>query len=381
MEFALDKTLIGFNGDTRHIFWTIQNIILQNPSSENNPVSSDVYFLLLSNGWFWITLILVLALLSLGGYTLWLHGLLRASKATSPSENPGKPGQEQPPVQEKPTDQEQPSTDLQKTTDSVSALTSHTPKDHSMALVGGEPHSCSNDCLMCLNCQPSPPHDSTYQPLKRFNSFRSAHAYTTRDRQAQMIMRDTTKCLNDMQVQLQRMKEFETYDNDLRMPAQPMSEYEQRTGWIFKNGWMIFPEDPSQNYQVAPQSYLVAPQNQQGASRYYQGASLTHQGASRNNQGNPLNLAAIQNNQGVSLTHQGASGNNQGTPLNLATIQNNQAAPQNNQGASLAHQGAALNLATRPPIPPPVRHSSLPRQEKAIPMQERNNIIVPVELH
>lgn len=186
---------------------------------------------LVSNPWFWISLLVVLGLLALGGFTLWLHGQLRASRIEPPSSNKNpfiETYRDQAVLPE--VVQEQP---VQVSATSQQAAPQASQRHHStVSVISG---SCTGP--NCLGTQPFP-QDSTYQPLKRFNSFRSAYAQTDRDRRAEQIMQETTRLLHDIQNQVKALNEFESYDNVSRppMPNQPLSEFEQNTGWIFNHG-------------------------------------------------------------------------------------------------------------------------------------------------
>lgn len=205
----------------KKIFQIDQGILNEAPSS-----SKEAYQELVTNGWFWGTVLSLSALIGLSGFTLWQNGQLRALQvkptATVTSTNPfGEPASHE--QASKPL----PSTASQ-TEPTFPQPTALTTSDHQ----SGACPSC-----FCTNPQPSP--YSSYRPLKRFNSFRSAGATTRRDQLAERIMQDSTRLLHDIQLQVRKLNEIETYDN----VSSPLSEFEQRTGWVYNRGPYLRQED------------------------------------------------------------------------------------------------------------------------------------------
>jgi hypothetical protein len=100
---------------------------------------------------------------------------------------------------------------------------------------------------MCRDSQPSNLKESTYQPLKRWNSFRSAQGLNDRS----TFLHEKARILQEMQANMQRLNEMETYENKVKGISQPLSEFERTTGWTYKQGCPLSKDDPVYQNQVA----------------------------------------------------------------------------------------------------------------------------------
>lgn len=78
-----------------------------------------------------------------------------------------------------------------------------------------------------------------------------------------MIMRETTKLLHDIQKQVVRLNEIETYENVPRPMQsnhqQQLSEFEQATGWIFNNGSFVRQQDLQEGQRLSSRPPIPPP--------------------------------------------------------------------------------------------------------------------------
>jgi len=244
----------------------------QGPKAENDTAQEDSDQIV-RNPWFWISLLLVLGLTALGGFTLWQNGQLQALKV-KPSAIPLNPFHSSDPTQtaqassmgqtaQVGSGQTAQASSMGQTAQVTAGQTAHASSGQTAQVSSGQTAAVSTGqtatvstgqtaqvssveqpkvvmeishpvnciCQMCMTSQPSP--FVSYHPLQRSNSFR-ASPEALKEERAEELMHKTAKLLVELQTQVRRLNRTasETY---YKLPA-PLTDVEQLSSLKLKSG-------------------------------------------------------------------------------------------------------------------------------------------------
>jgi hypothetical protein len=203
----------------------------------------DLGMYLVASPWFWIVLLLVVALLSLGAFSTFQHYKINQLKKSK-----------HPPAPELASNlfsaDFRPANDIEQ----PQSRQDNPPSRPAAPVIPAPAPALADPSQGCIGNFPAP--YETYQPLRRFNSFRTPAGATAGDSMADRTMKETVEVLQHMKEELRSLMRNANFSNaqavrvrqaspaaaeegyyNVRrpMPPLPAPRFEQLTSWKYRD--------------------------------------------------------------------------------------------------------------------------------------------------